>query len=410
MPRPSLKLLPFLIACLCLLPGSGSAQSPQREPIRIGAVLPLKSEAGQQSLNAIRLAIDEINATGGALGRRFELVAADDGMSPETGAAAIEKLAQIDKVDLFVGGVSSSVHLAQIPGMKKHRKITLWSGSASAKVEQALKGEDWFFHLHPWDYQQARSFVDGWQAITQRYPSVKTKKWFIAYENGAFGSSSSQTQTDLFPPDWQHRSSKFRTAASKKGADTYRAIIAQARAENPDVFVWIGYPDDALPILQQAGAADFSPALFIGYTPGWPAEFENAPLGNNIIAYGIWTPAMNRTNPTSRRFSLAYYAAFRETPQHYMAPLNYSAIHIAANAIRSAGTLEKQALIAALKKTDYPSPLGERIAFTPSRHIAHQGLRQQKILQWQNGALQVIWPFEHATALLRYPHRIEASK
>jgi branched-chain amino acid transport system substrate-binding protein len=81
-------------------------------------------------------------------------------------------------------------------------------------------------------------------------------------------------------------------------------------------------------------------------------------------------------------------------------------VYVVAEAIARAGTLEKAALITALEATNYASPVGETLTFTPSNLIAHQGFRSQKILQWQYGQQQVIWPFEYATAVLVYPFKL----
>ena len=76
---------------------------------------------------------------------------------------------------------------------------------------------------------------------------------------------------------------------------------------------------------------------------------------------------------------------------------------IVAEAVERAGTLDKDAVIAELEKTAYVSPLGETISFSPSNVISHQGIKNQKILQWQNGRQEVIWPFDLATADPMYP-------
>ena len=60
-------------------------------------------------------------------------------------------------------------------------------------------------------------------------------------------------------------------------------------------------------------------------------------------------------------------------------------------------------VIKALEEIQYPSALGETITFTPSNIIKHQGIRGQKILQWQNGRQEVIWPFTVQTADPVYP-------
>ena len=135
------------------------------EPIKLGAIFPLADITGDQAAKAMKIAVKEINKAGGLLGRQVELVVVDDEMKPEKGAAAVEKLVTVDKVDLLIGGMASGVHLGQIPIMKKYEKVTVWMGAASSRCEQAVgPAADWYFHLHPWDYQQGASYhrrLDG---------------------------------------------------------------------------------------------------------------------------------------------------------------------------------------------------------------------------------------------------------
>jgi branched-chain amino acid transport system substrate-binding protein len=76
---------------------------------------------------------------------------------------------------------------------------------------------------------------------------------------------------------------------------------------------------------------------------------------------------------------------------------------ILAEAVEAAGTTETEAVIDALQNIAYESPLGETVSFSPSRIISNQGIRQQKILQWQGGKQEVLWPFELSTAEPEYP-------
>jgi branched-chain amino acid transport system substrate-binding protein len=60
-------------------------------------------------------------------------------------------------------------------------------------------------------------------------------------------------------------------------------------------------------------------------------------------------------------------------------------------------------LIKALQETKYISPIGETLNIKASNIIKNQGFTKQKILQWQKGQQQVIWPFEFSTSQLAYP-------
>jgi branched-chain amino acid transport system substrate-binding protein len=387
------------LAVLILL-GAGLLVAAQEGPIKLGAVLPLGDITGAQGSKAMKLAVAEINAAGGILGRQLELIVIDDESKPEKGAAAIDKLATVDNVDIFIGGMSSGVHLGELPALKKYEKVTVWIGAASSLVEQAVVGLDWYFHVHPWDYLQGASYVEGWAALQEQYPLIQIKKAFWAYEEGAFGTSSYQGSLVAFS-NWENVGESFKSALL--GGGDYRAVLRHAQEFDPDLFIWVGYAADALPIMEQAREIGFTPPLFVGSPPGWPADFGGSALANGVCAYGMWAPSIKNVSPVSEHFWDAYIAMFNEEPATYFAPLGYTNVYVVAEAIARAGTLEKEALITALEATNYASPVGETLTFTPSNLIQHQGFRKQKILQWQNGVQQVLWPFEYATALPAYP-------
>jgi len=387
------------LAVLIVL-GVGLLVAAQEGPIKLGAVLPLGDITGAQGSKAMQLAVEEINAAGGVLGRQLQLIIVDDESKPEKGAAAIDKLATVDNVDVFIGGMSSGVHLGELPALKKYEKVTVWIGAASSLVEQAVVGLDWYFHVHPWDYLQGASYVEGWAALQEQYPLIEIKKAFWAYEEGAFGTSSYNGSLVAFS-NWENVGESFKSALL--GGGDYRSVLRHAQEFDPDLFIWVGYAADALPIMEQAREIGFTPPLFVGSPPGWPADFGGSTLANGVCAYGMWAPSIKNVSPVSEHFWDAYIARFNEEPATYFAPLGYTNVYVVAEAIARAGTLEKGALITALEATNYASPVGETLTFTPSNLIEHQGFRKQKILQWQNGVQQVLWPFEYATALPAYP-------
>ncbi|RAO99615.1 ABC transporter substrate-binding protein [Petrotoga sp. 9PW.55.5.1] len=384
------------------------------KPIKIGAVNPLGDITGNQATKAMRLAVKEINDAGGVLGRPLELVVIDSELNPAKGAAAIERLATVERVDFFVGGMASGVHLAQIPILKKYQKITVWIGAASHQAEIAMGPDaDWYFHLHPWDYQQGEGYGLGWREINEVYSDLNIKKIFLAYEEGAFGTDSYTAYLDLYEQakrgegPWRGIMDEFKGASFKSaalGGGDYRAMLNQAKSFNPDLFVWAGYDADAIPMVAQAKEINFQPHLLVGAPPGWPADFGKSPLSNNVILYGMWAPTLNDVSPTAKHFYDAYVEMWNEEPATYFAPLGYTNIYFLAEGIKKAGTLDKDVLIPALRSLEFEdTALGEPLKIEPSNIIKNQGFKYQKILQWQNGRQEVIWPLDLQTADLVYP-------
>lgn len=372
--------------------------------IKIGGTWPLGDITGKQGSMAAQQAVDEINKAGGVLGRQLELIVVDDELKADKGAAAIEKLVTVDNVDVLIGGMASGVALGQVPTMKKYGKVVVSTGAASSTVEAALGADaNWYFHLHPWDYNQGASYAQGWGEIQKKYPAVKIKKLFLAYEEGAFGKASFDQTKVLFGKDGKYiiDGAPFKSAAL--GGSDYASVLEAAKDFKPDLFIWAGYDADALPMLEQAKAMKFNPGIYLGAPPGWPVGFGTSKLSDNVMLYGMWAPSINEVSATSKKFYDGFVAKYKVEPATYFAPLSYSAVYIVADAIKRAGSTNTAALITALEATNYASPLGETITFSPSNVIKHQGIRNQKILQWQNGRQEVIWPFESATAKPVYP-------
>jgi branched-chain amino acid transport system substrate-binding protein len=389
------------IAVLALASGLAFAQG----AFKLGANWPLSDVSGLECSKAAQLAVDEINKAGGVLGKQLQLVVVDDEGKGDKGVAALEKLVNVDKIDVLIGGIASGVALAQLPTLKKYGIVTVATGAAASGVVEKGLGpspdSDFYFHLHPWDYNQGQSYGQGWDAIQKKYANVKIKKIFLAYEEGAFGKGAWDGIQGQYGDRYEYDGAPFKSAL--QGGSDYSGVLQAAKDFKPDLFLWAGYAQDALPMLEQAKAMKFNPPIFAGAPPAWPADMGKSPLAENVTLYGMWAPSINDISTTSKKFYDGYVKAIGAAPTSYFAALSYSAVYIVADGIKRAGGTDKAKLIAALEATKYSSPLGETISFSPSNVIKHQGIRNQKILQWQNGRQEVIWPFDVASKSMVYP-------
>ena len=301
-----MKRFVLAIAAIALVVSGVAAQG----TIKIGGIWTLADITGKQGSAAAQLAVDEINAAGGISGKTLQLIVVDDEGKADKAAAAVEKLATVDKVDVFVGGMASGAELGKIPSFKKYNKVVMSTGAAgSATVEKALgpsPESDFYFHLHPWDYNQGASYAEGWDAIQKKYPNVQIKKIFLAYEEGAFGKSSWDSTKILFGADKRYTIDGAPFKSALLGGGDYTAVLEAAKAFKPDLFLWAGYDADALPLLEQSKAMKFSPGIYLGAPPGWPIGFGSSRLANNVMLYGMWSTAMNDTNAQSKKFYDAY--------------------------------------------------------------------------------------------------------
>ena len=96
-------------------------------------------QVGRDTIASMQMAVDEINAKGGVIGRKLELVVVDESDSPETGIDAIEKLTGEEQVDVLIGGYTSGVTLAQLPHIAEAKTIYLGVGAASPSITVRVK-------------------------------------------------------------------------------------------------------------------------------------------------------------------------------------------------------------------------------------------------------------------------------
>ncbi len=144
--------LSALAACATLGLAAPSATA-QPKPIRIGVPTAMQLQVGRDTQDGIKMAIDDINAKGGVLGRKLEMVVADETENPETGINAVKKLTAEEHVDVLIGGYTSGVTLAQLPHIAAAKTIYLGVGSASpaitAKVKQDYDNYKYIFRVGP---------------------------------------------------------------------------------------------------------------------------------------------------------------------------------------------------------------------------------------------------------------------
>ena len=110
---------------------SSPANAADKKPILIGLDTPIQLQVGKDTVAATKMAIDEINAKGGVLGRKLAYVVADEGMDPQLGVSAINKLTSEDHVNVLIGGYDSGATLAEEPHLPQSKTTSLGIGSAS---------------------------------------------------------------------------------------------------------------------------------------------------------------------------------------------------------------------------------------------------------------------------------------
>ena len=109
----------------------------QDGPMKVGLLLPLQTPSGYETSVGAEMAVAEINAAGGILGRQVELVKADDQSNPTTAVAEVKRLIETEKIDALLGSVISQVVLAVSPHVVKADIIQFGVAGSSAVTPEA---------------------------------------------------------------------------------------------------------------------------------------------------------------------------------------------------------------------------------------------------------------------------------
>ncbi len=151
-PRPLPKTLRRAVATLALL--LMPVAHAQDEPIKVGLVAALSGQSaksGEAITRGLSVAIDEINASGGVLGRPIELVSRDDESNPSKGLLAARELVQREEVAVVFGGLDTPVSLAIVPAANQMKFPFMGVWAAGTPITRNGAEENYVFRVSAMD-------------------------------------------------------------------------------------------------------------------------------------------------------------------------------------------------------------------------------------------------------------------
>jgi branched-chain amino acid transport system substrate-binding protein len=376
-------------------------QSPvfaQEKPIRLGVPTAIQLQVGRDTQDAVQMAMDEINAKGGVLGRKLEMVVADETEKPEAGINAIKKLTAEDKVDVLIGGFTSGVTLAQLPHISRAKTIYLGVGAASPAVTQRVKKDyddyKYVFRVGPINAaHQANQlttfisdFVIGELGIKNVAIVGENAKWvqdlLPILKKGATEAGADVRFSELFDTqtsDFSPLFSKMRSA----GAEFIVVILAHASS---DTFAK-QWHDAQVPI--PYGGIDVK-AMDGDFCERLDGKAVSHIAGN----FAIRAPLTSKTIP--------FFDEFKKRTGRspvYTAFASYDSVHIYAEAVERAGKTDADAVIKELEKTSYEGVPG-LIEFDESHDVKSGGKHPNMLFaQWlPDCGREVVFPKHVRTA------------
>src|SRR6266498_2850688 len=139
---------------------AGVTTAAAQDSIKVGVIQPLTgafAASGNYVANGAKIAADEINAKGGVLGKKLELVIEDNKSNPTEAAAVAEKLIVRDKVPVMMGAWGSGFTLAIMPKLMEYKVPMLVETSSAGKI--TTSGNPWIFRISPTSEMEAKAFA-----------------------------------------------------------------------------------------------------------------------------------------------------------------------------------------------------------------------------------------------------------
>ena len=352
-------------ATAALVLGFSSVASAEEPPIKIGMSMPQTgglAGGGKASLLGIEIWRDDVNAKGGLLGRKVELVVYDDKSSASETPAIYSKLLDVDKVDLLFAPYAT-VPTAPIMPLAKQRGMLL-IGNFSFQVNSKV-GHDMWFNNAPWGPADAwaSAFLDIGQKAGGKTVALLTADQEFAQNlaKTAREVAAKRNMPVVFDQTYPPNTVEF------------SSIIRALKATKPDIVYVASYPPDSAGILRavnEIGIGD-SVKLFGGGMVGLqfgPVMENMGSLLNGVVNFNTWLPEpamyFDGTKAFFDTYSKRAVEAKVDPLGFYLAPFGYASGQLIEAAIKATGSLDQKALAKYLREHEIATIVGP-IAFSP---------------------------------------------
>jgi branched-chain amino acid transport system substrate-binding protein len=370
--------------------GGGQGGGESKEPIVIGASLPLTGEFSQPGGAAKRgydVWLEMVNEKGGILGRQVQLNVLDDASEQNTVVADYTRLITRDKVDLLLGTFSSLLNLPASAVAEKNRMVYVEpAGGAPAMFERGFRYL--FFAQQATAPHQADVFVDwvkslpaGEQPKTAAYPTQDDPfaKPVIDTMRKALEAAGVKTvYSTVYPPE----------------TTNFDTIANTIKARNPDLVAQGAVFEDGVGLVRSLIKTGFSPqTLFQTSAPSNSDQYAKGVGEANTegVFYTVsWSPEADY--PLNQDFVRRYQQKFNQVPEEDAADA-FAAAQVLQAGVEAVGAIDQDKIAEWLHANKVDTILG------PLSWDATGAPQSDFLLaQWQGGKSEIVLPKDVATA------------
>ena len=342
----------WLLGVCTVALGATSAMSVQAQaPIRIGEINSYSAipQFTQPYKQGWQLAVEEINASGGLLGRKVEVIARDDAGKPEDALRHAIELTSQEKVDVLAGGFLSNVGLALADHALRSKRLFI----ASEPLTDAIvwdKGNRYTFRLRASTYMQAAMLVE-------EAAKLPAKRWATLAPNYEYGQSAVASFKELLKakrPDVEFVGEQW-PALGKIDAGSSLSALMQSK---PDAIFNVTFGADLAKLVREGNQRSIFPRVpVVSMLSGEPEYLEvlkdETPKGWIVTGYP-WDQIDSKEHAS---FAANYYKKFKENPK-LGSVVGYATMQAIFAGIKKAGTTDNEKLIVAMRGLKFSTPFG----------------------------------------------------
>ena len=323
----------------------------QPKPIKIGEINSYSSipQFTGPYRQGWQLAVEEVNAAGGLLGRKVEVISRDDAGKPEEAIRHAIELISSEQVDVLAGGYLSNVGLALADQALKNKRVYM----ASEPLTDALvwdKGNRYTFRLRPSTAMQAAMLVE-------EAAKMPAKRWATIAPNYEYGQSAVATfreQLKAKRPDVEFVGEQWPVLGKLDAGSTLQAITQT----KPDAIFNVTFGADLAKLVREGNQRNVFPKTpVVSLLSGEPEYLDvlkdETPNGWIVTGYP-WDQIDSREHAS---FAANYYKKYNENPK-MGSVVGYATMQAIFAAIRKAKSVDNEKLVTALRGLKFSTPFG----------------------------------------------------
>src|SRR5438874_1296622 len=384
-------------------------------PLKIGFGMSLTGPLagnGKAALIAMQIWAEDVNARGGLLGRKVELVYYDDQTNPSTVPTIYNKLLDVDKVDLLVSGYGTNV-IAPAMTIVMQRNMAfmaLFGLNVNSKFNY-----DRYFQIMPAGPEPAIGWTQGFFDTAM---SLNPKPQTVAL----VGADAEYPALALEGARAQAKKAGLKVVYDKSyppNTVDFSPIVRAIQATNPDLVFLASYPPDSAGMVRAVNEVGLKTRIFGGGLVGTQfaaLKTQLGPLLNGMVNYEAYVPDVSSKFPFLEQFLAKYQGrAIREGVDplgFYLPPYAYAMMQVLEQAIRATGSLDQAKLSDYMHTYEFDTYVG-KVRFAKNGEwsiprmltVQYHGISGNELEQWMKpGHVTVLAPASYKTGAIMAPY------